>query len=95
MEVHKQYNLRSKKSVDSATQKPVATATKKHVDVVTKKTQTDTPSTSQWNDNPQKYISKKLDFVNLDKTQTNFSIENELSKLKIIIPLTEIINKNM
>lgn len=42
-----------------------------------------------------KLVVDKPDFSNLLKNQTLFSIENELSKLKISIPLTKLVNKNV
>lgn len=127
MEVHRQYNIRSKKSQDIATKKnaenPVkrvfdsdpkkttenpprkTTKTlgkkseepiiKKAIDTSTRNTQIDLPSTSQQTELAKKLIADKSDSSKLLKNQTLFSIENELSKLKISIPLTELVNKNV
>lgn len=40
-------------------------------------------------------MAKRVDFSNLLKIQRPFSIENDLAKLKISIPLPELINKNV
>jgi hypothetical protein len=113
MEVHRQYNLRSKKSNDNPTKK--ASDFKKTSDTLAKKvpekknsevpikrtsdsipktTQTDVPSTSQPKDTTQKNVVEKLDPPNQNKTPTSFSLESELAKLKIPIPLSELMNKN-
>ena len=79
MEVHRQYNLRSKKTNETAP----------------KKTETDIPSTSQPKYDSHKENSKKHDAITkeIEKPPTYFSIENELVKVKNYIPLTELINK--
>jgi hypothetical protein len=116
MEVHRQYNLRSKKSNDNPTKKApdfrktANTPTKKVYDsppkknseVPTKRTsdfvskiaQTDVPSTSQPKDTSQKNVVEKSYFSNQNKTQTSFNLESQLEKLKIPIPLIELMNKN-
>jgi hypothetical protein len=116
MEVHRQYNLRSKKSNDNPTKKASdfrkttdtpakkvpdsppkknsEVPTKRTSDFVSKTTQTDVPSTSQPKDTSQKNVVEKSDFSNQNKTQTSFNLESELEKLKIPIPLTELMNKN-
>jgi len=42
-----------------------------------------------------KEIIDQYELPNLVKIQTSFNIQNELAKLKIPIPLTELMNKNM
>jgi hypothetical protein len=116
MEVHRQYNLRSKKSNDNQTKKALEfrktidtpankvydsppkknseVPTKRTSDFVSKIAQTNIPSTSQPKDTSQKNVVEKSDFSNQNKTQTSFNLESELEKLKIPIPLTELMNKN-
>lgn len=67
----------------------------KIIDVSTKTVQTDIPSTSQQTELITNIVVERDDFSNLLKTQTSFSIENELAKLKIYVPLTKLINKNV
>lgn len=72
------------------------TPPKKTPDTPPKRTQNDTPSTSQPKDGSQKETSKKQDAATkeIKKPHTSFSIENELDKVKISIPLIELSNKN-
>lgn len=42
-----------------------------------------------------KKIIEQVELPNLSKIQTSFNIENELEKLKIPIPLTDLMNKDM
>ena len=42
-----------------------------------------------------KVVSERNNFSNFLKNQAPFSIENEIAKLKICIPLTELVNKSM
>jgi hypothetical protein len=39
-------------------------------------------------------VAEKSDFHNQNKTPTTFSLESELAKLKILIPMSELMNKN-
>jgi hypothetical protein len=116
IEVHRQYNLRSKKSNDNPTKKPpdfrktadtpakkvYDSPPKKNSEVPTKRTsdffsktaQTNVPSTNQPKDTSQKNVVEKSDFSNQNKTQTSSNLESELAKLKIPIPLTELMNTN-
>lgn len=73
MEVHKHYNLRSKETVGNPPMKIWS----------------DAPSTTQTKDDPQSDTSQKHDvsIKEVDKPQTSFSIENELVKVKISIPI--------
>eukprot|EP00253_Pinus_taeda_P004133 PITA_04133 len=107
MEVHKQYNLRSRKVLDTP-KKPVETPAKKNVEILTQKNldviipkkpdtasktiQTNDPSTNQPRYIPQRDGADKLEAINSNKTQTSFNIENELAKLKIPIPFTELMS---
>jgi L-rhamnose mutarotase len=119
MEVHRQYNLRSKKMNENPPKK--ATETKKIVE--TKKTsesstkkvpersnvespakrnptilqrsnQTEVSSTSQPSASAQKTMVDKSEMQSLSKASTTFSLEGELAKLKIPIPLSELMSKN-
>lgn len=85
----------SKKNINSSEKKNTENVTKKTIDVSTKTTQTDIPSTSQQAGPVTKVVVERDDLSNLLKIQTPFNIENELAKLKIYIPLIELINKNM
>lgn len=84
-----------KKTVDTFGKKKVETPAKKIVDSVSTTTQTDIPTTSQQKEPISKEITNQFDFPNPIKIQTSFNTENELEKLKIPIPLIELINKNM
>ena len=63
--------------------------------ISSKTVKTDVPTTSQQTKPATNVAAEKYDFSNPIKSQTPFSIENELAKLKISIPLTELINKNV
>lgn len=71
------------------------TLVKNKVDNVSKITQIDVPTTSQQKGPISKQITEKFDFPNVIKIQTLFNIGNELARLKIPIPLIELMNKNM
>ena len=81
VEVHKQHNFRSRK-----------------VELITpKKIPTDTPSTSQTKVDTSKEVPQKQD-ANVkepEKPQSSFNIENELSKVKILVPLLELVKKDV
>ena len=62
-------------------------------DISSKNAQVDVPTTNQKTELVTKVVAKMSDFSNLLKSQTPFSIENELAKLKIYITLTKLINK--
>jgi hypothetical protein len=62
--------------------------------IVSKTTQIDIPSTSQPKYTSQKEFGEKKYVPSPNKSQTSFKFENELSKLKIPIPLMELMNKN-
>lgn len=62
---------------------------------ILKTTQTDVPTTSEKKRAYQKKIIEQVELSNLSMNPTSFNIENELEKLKILIPLTELMNKNM
>ena len=51
----------------------------------------DIPNTSQQSEVAAKIVPEKND-SNLPKTQTPFSIENEIAKIKIFVPLVELVN---
>jgi hypothetical protein len=61
---------------------------------VTITSQTDVPSTSQPKHTTQKNVVEKSYIPNQNKNPTSFSMETELAKLKIHIPLSELMNKN-
>lgn len=75
--------------------KKVEIPVKKVVDNVSKTTQTDVPTTSQQKEHMTKKIIKQAELPNLSKIQASFNIENELEKKKILIPLIDLMNKNM
>jgi hypothetical protein len=62
--------------------------TKRTPDSTPKTTQADVASTSQPNPTTQKNVVEKSDFPSQNKTPTTFSLESELAKLKIPIPLS-------
>ena len=113
MEVHRQYNLRSKKANENSPKKVVET----------KKTSENLPKkTPEWNDiesllqKPPEILKRtsrievsstiqigalvhrvsinKSEVHSLNKTIVPFNLEGELAKLKILIPLSELMNKN-
>jgi hypothetical protein len=125
MEVHRQYNLRSKKENDNPPKKVVETkkATETREIVETKKTsetspkkvpernnvespakrnpkilqrsnQTEVSSTSQPSASAHRTLMDKPEVQSLSKASTTFSLEGELAKLKIPIPLSEMMRKN-
>lgn len=125
MELHRQYNLRSKKnsnipkrnnSQNSATKAPEVdpkkeTESSKKITKITKNNDlerntsrptvsprktvlVDIPNTSQQSQMATKVVLEKSD-SNLPKTQTPFSIENEIAKVKISLPLTELVNQDV
>ena len=55
---------------------------------------TDIPNENQQSEVVAKIMSDKND-LNLPKTQTPFSIENEISKIKISIPLIELVGQDV
>jgi hypothetical protein len=57
-------------------------------------TQTEVAYTSQPSTTAQKNATDKSDFQSQNRTSTTFNLEGELAKLKIPIPLTELMNKN-
>lgn len=65
------------------------------VDSVAKTTHIDVPTTIQQKYPMTKQITEQLELPNSIKIQTSFNIENELEKLKIPIPFTELMSKNM
>ena len=81
MEVHKQYNLRNKK---------VATNPPKNIQI-------DTPSTSQRKIDPPKEATQKQDanVKEVERPQPSSNIEYKLSKVKIYVPLTELMKRDV
>ena len=125
MEVHKQYNLRSKRANDNPPKKAIetkkATETKKIVktkktsktspkkvpkrnnvespakrnpEILQRSNQTKVSSTNQLSTSAQRTPMDKPEVQSLIKASTTFSLEEELAKLKIIIPLSELMSKN-
>jgi hypothetical protein len=125
MEVHRQYNLRSKKENDNPPKKVVetkkATETKKTVEIkktsetspnkvpernnteppakrnsqiLQRENQTEVSSTSQPSVSAHRTLMDKPEVQSSSKASTTFSLEGELAKLKIPIPLSELMSKN-
>ena len=133
MEVHKQYDLRSKGNVDNSKDKNTSTVVKKNIETQPKKTaektniltkkldmnkdksvqpnvEQSTHSTLASGPNrtipitsPNKFqqikIAKKNSIektdVNMNKPIVPFSLEGEISKLKITIPLAELVTQEV
>ena len=81
--------------MDNSSKKKVEIPVKKVVDNASKTTQIDVPTTSQQKEPMTKQITEQFELPNSIKIQTSFNIENELEKLKIPIPLIELMRKNM
>jgi hypothetical protein len=122
MEVHRQYNLRSKKANDNPPKKTVETkkvvetkktsenppkkilernnveaSTPKSPKILQRENQTEVSSigqTSQPRTSGHRIPTDKPEVQTLSKVSTAFSLEGELAKLKIPIPLSELMNKN-
>jgi hypothetical protein len=113
MEVHRQYNLRSKMSNNKQTKKYYETKKpsdtlakkvpeKKKSDTPTKRTldsiprtyQTEVAFTRQSNHTTQRNVVEKSDLQDQNRTPATFSLESKLAKMKIHIPLSELMNKN-
>jgi ribonuclease HI len=128
MEVHRQYNLRSKRENDNPPKKTVETkkgnetkkivetkktsenppkkilernnvesSTPKSPEILQRENQTEVSSisqTSQPRASGYRVPTDKPEVQTLSKFSTAFSLEGELAKLKIPIPLSELMNKN-
>ena len=81
MEVYKKYNIIN---IKSTTNPP-------------KKIQTDTPSTSQAKVDPPKEVPRRKDtnVKEVEKYQPYLNLKNELSKVKIYVPLTKLMKKDV
>jgi hypothetical protein len=120
MEVHKQYNLRSKKTYENPPKKVTETKktieTKKTSEPSTKKVpekgnaeplakrnptilqismQIEVSSTNLPSTSAQKTMVNKSELVSQSRAPTLFSLEGELAKVKIPIPLSELMSKNV
>jgi hypothetical protein len=115
MEVHRQYNLRSKKANENSAKKtsenlpkktsenlPKKTPEQNNVEPLVQKTpeilkktsRTEVSSTIQTGAPIHRVSIDKSEVQSLNKTIVPFSLEGELAKLKIPIPLSELMNKN-
>jgi len=119
MEVHKKYNLRSKKTNENPPKKVIETKkiveTKKTSEPSTRKIpekgnveslakrnptilqrsrQTKVSLIIQPSTSAQKTMVDRSELLSLSRAPTTFSLEGELSKLKIPIPLSELMSKN-
>lgn len=83
----------TKKNLDILSKRNVDAPTQKTTNIVVKETQTDSPPARKQKYICQKYLVEKQDALNLNKTETSFSIKHELEKLKIYIPPREFMNK--
>jgi len=83
-----------KKFHDNPPKKNSEAQTKRVYESVSKTDQTDIPSTIWRRNTSQKNVVEKTDPPNQNKTPGSFSLESELEKLKIPIPLTKLMNKN-
>jgi ribonuclease HI len=120
MEVHRQYNLRSKKTDENPpkkvteTKKTVETKktsepstkkipekgnveppTKRNPTILQRSTQTKVSSTNRPSTSAQKTMVDKSELLSQSRAPTLFSLEGELAKVKIPIPLSELMSKNV
>jgi hypothetical protein len=72
----------------------VKSSTKKNTETSQRSDQTEVASTSQPSASAQRTVTDKLEVQSQTKTTTSFILEGELSKLKIHIPLSELMRKN-
>ena len=113
MEVHRQYNLRSKKTNRNSPKKAAETKktsenplnkepgrnnvesfAQKTPEILKRTSWTEVSSTIQTGAPVHKVSIDKSEVQSLNKTTAPFSLEGELAKLKIPIPLSELMNKN-
>jgi ribonuclease HI len=113
MEVHRQYNLRSKKENENSLKKAAKTKktsenppkkvprrnnaespAQKTPKILKRESQTEDPSIIQTSAPSHRASVDKSEVQTLKKTTAPFSLEGELAKLKIPIPLSELMNKN-
>jgi hypothetical protein len=119
MEVHRKYNLQSKKTDKSSPKKVTETKkiveTKKAPDPSTKKipekgndetpakrnptilqrsTQTEVSSTNRPSTSAQKTMVDRSELLSQNRAPTPFRLEGELAKVKIPIPLSELMRKD-
>jgi hypothetical protein len=118
-EVHRQYNLQSKKTDENSPKKVTemkkTIETKKTSEPPTKKipekgnveppkngnptilqrpTQTEVSSTNQPKTSTQKAMVDRSELLSQSRTSTPFNLQGELAKVKIPIPLSELMSKN-
>jgi hypothetical protein len=113
MEVHRQYNLRSKKENENSLKKAAETKktsenppkkvpgrnnvespVQKTPEILKRESRTEDPSIIQTSAPGHRASADKSEVQTLNKTTAPFSLEGELAKLKIPIPLSELMNKN-
>jgi hypothetical protein len=113
MEVHRQYNLRSKKTNENSPKKAAETKktsenlpkkspgrndveslAQKTPEILKRTSRTEVSSTIQTGAPVHRVSIDKSEVQSLNKTTAPFSLEGELAKLKIPIPLSELMNKN-
>jgi hypothetical protein len=113
MEVHKQYNLRSKKTNENSSKKDdeskktlenlpkkspgwndVESLAQKNPEILKRTNQIEVSSTIQTGALVHIVSMDKSEVHSLNKTTAPFSLEGELAKLKIPIPLSELMKKN-
>jgi hypothetical protein len=74
--------------------KKLEAPTKKFADSIPRTTQIEVASTNQPTTNAQKNVTDKSYFQSQIRNFTTFNLESELAKMKIHIPLTELMNTN-
>jgi len=113
MEVHRKYNLRSKKTNENSPKKAADTKktsenppkkspgrndaesfAQKTLEIIKRTSQIEVSSTIQIGALVHRVSMDKSEVHSLNKTTAPFSLEGELAKLKIPIPLSELINHN-
>jgi hypothetical protein len=119
LEVHQQYNLRSKNTEGSSPKKTFETKkvvetknaskpstekipeksttevpTKRNITILKRSLQPEVSSINQPSTSGQKTVVDKPELMSQSRVPTPFSLEGELAKVKIPIPLSELMNKD-
>jgi hypothetical protein len=120
LEVHRQYNLQSKKTEGSSPKKTIETKkvtetkkaskpstekipekstvevpVKKSPTILKRSSQPEVSPTNPPNTSGHKSMVDKLELMSQGRAPTPFSLEGELAKVKIPIPLSELMNKDV
>jgi hypothetical protein len=72
----------------------VETPAKRNPTILQISTQTEVSSTNRPNTSAQKTMGDRLELLSQSKAPTPFGLKGELAKVKILIPLSELMSKN-